>query len=149
MKLMLITPVVLIFAACSSTSERSTIADACQKDDGARLAVEGFLRPPVVMQTSVNPDTELMTYQMVLVDGSDEKSPSLRASVFGTRTNRTNRIAELSPEGFTNSDLQIFTDTGEIAGSLDRLTITGKVSKDHTERHGVPCILKIERIEKR
>jgi hypothetical protein len=148
MKLMLIASMVVLMAACSATSEQSTISDACQKDDGARLAVEGFLRPPDVMRTHVNAETELTTYQMVLVEGSDEKSPSMSASVFGTRTSRTNRIAELSPEGFTNSEVQIFTDTGEVAGSLDRLRITGRLSKDKKEQYGEPCVLKIERIEK-
>ncbi|HKP69295.1 MAG TPA: hypothetical protein VJV05_08425 [Pyrinomonadaceae bacterium] len=148
MKPLLILSVIAFVSFCSRPGERVAVADACQKDDGTLLLVEGFLRPPNVMRTNVNPQTELMTYQLVLVDGSDEKSPSIETAVFGTRSNRTNRIAELSPEGFTESDLRIITDSGEVVGSLDRLRITGKLSKDEKDQFGEPCILKIERIER-
>jgi hypothetical protein len=146
MKLLLISSVIVFMAACSTRRELATVAEACQKDDGAMLMVEGSLRPPNLMEAYVNPETEVTTYQLVLVDDSDEKRPSINTAVFGTRSSHANRIAELSPEGFTQRDLQIFTDNGEIAGSLDRLKITGKLSKAKDGR-GLPCILEIERIE--
>lgn len=148
MKALLTITITLLFASCARTGDRVTIADLCNKDDGELVSVEGFLRLPSVMQTDVNTETELTTYELVLADGPGDKSPAVSTAVFGTRSNRTNRIAELSPHGFTQSDLQIFTETGEVAGALDRLRITGKLSKHEKRSQGPPCILNIERIEK-
>jgi hypothetical protein len=148
MKALLIFTAAVLLAACERTGDRVTISDACNKDDGEIVSVEGFFLLPSVMQADVNPETELTTYELVLADGPNEKSPAISTAVFGTRSSRSNRIAELSPHGFTQRDLQIFTDTGEIAGSLDRLRVTGKLSKHETPAHGQPCVLKVERIEK-
>ena len=148
MKALLIFTTAVLFAACGRTGERVKIADVCHKDDGELVSVEGFLLLPSVMQTAVNPETELTTYELVLADGPNQNGPAISTAVFGTRSSRSNRIAELSPHGFTQRDLQIFTNTGEIAGSMDRLRVTGKLSKHETLSHGQPCVLKVERIER-
>lgn len=148
MKALLTIPIVVLFAACGRTADLVTIADLCHKDDGELVSVDGFLRLPSVMQADVNAETELMSYELVLADGPDENEPAVPTAVYGTRSNRTNRIAELSPNGFTQSDLQIFTNTGEVVGALERLRITGKLSKHEKRSQGPPCILKVERIEK-
>jgi len=136
-----------IFAACAKTGEPTTVADACQKNDGTLVAVEGFLLLPNFMNQEINPETELTIYELFLAAQPDGKSQSIKTSVFGTRSNKTNRIAELPPEGYTQKDLLIFTDTGETVGSFDRVRITGELSKNKIGNEK-PCILKIEKIEK-
>jgi hypothetical protein len=148
MKALLTFTTVMLVAACVRSTDQVTIADACHKDDGELVLVEGFLLPPSVMQTDVDPETELTTYELVLADRPNDKSLGISTTVLGTRANRANRIAELSPEGFTQSDLQIYTDSGEVARSQDRLRITGRLSKHQEHQHGQPCMLRIERIQK-
>lgn len=153
MRHLLVIAFAVLFTACAAAGEQSTIDDACRKGEGTIVAVEGFLLLPNVMRTAVNPETELTSYELYLAAEPDDRSSILRAAVLGTRSSRTNRIAELSPLGYTQRDLQIFTDSGEIVSSLDRLLITGQLMKDEpTESeppHSRPCILKIEKIEKR
>lgn len=113
-----------IFAACAKTGEPSTVADVCRMDDGTLVAVEGFLVLPNFMNTLVSQKTGITTYELFLAAQPDGKSQSIKTSVSGTRGNEANRIAELPPEGFTQKDLRIFTDTGETIGSLDRVRVT-------------------------
>ena len=133
----------VIFAACAKTGEPSTVADVCRMDDGTLVAVEGFLLPPNFMNTLVSQKTGITTYELFLAAQPDGKSASIKTSVSGTRSNEVNRIAELPPEGYTQRDLRIFTDTGETVGSPDRVRITGEISKSTNL-----CILKIYKIEK-
>ena len=143
----------LFFAACAKESESATVDDACQRKDGTLVAVEGFLVLPELMNAAINPETELTIYELILAAEPDGKSAALKTSVFGTRSHKTNRIAELPAEGYTQKDLRIFTDTGEIVGSLDRVRITGKLSKAQSKTEASPngrqCVLKVEKIEKR
>ena len=143
----------VVFAACAGGSEPATPDDACQKNDGTLVAVEGFLVLPELMDAAINPETELTIYELILAAAPDGKSAALRTAVSGTRSRKTNRIAELPADGYTQKDLRIFTDTGEIIGSLDRVRITGKLTKTQSKTEAVPngrgCVLKAEKIEKR
>ena len=143
----------VFFAACANRSESATVDDACQKKDGTLVAVEGFLVLPELMNTAINPETDLTIYELTLAAEPDGKSAAIKTVVPGTRSRKTNRIAELPAEGYTQKDLRIFTDTGEIVGSLDRVRITGKLSKEQSKTeastNGRQCVLKVEKIEKR
>ena len=133
----------VIFAACAKTGEPSTVAAACQMDDGTLVAVEGFLLLPNFTNTLISPKTGITTYELFLAAQPDGKSASIKTSVSGTRGNEANHIAELPPDGYTQKDLRIFTDAGETVGSPDRVRITGEISKSANS-----CILKIYKIEK-
>jgi hypothetical protein len=151
MRHLLVIACALYFTVCAPAGKRSTVGEACHLDEGTLVAVEGFLLLPNVMQTAINPENELTIYELELAAVPDDRSSVLRASVFGTRSNRTNRIAELSPLGYTQRDLQIFTDSGETVSSVDRLLVTGQLVKPDTTgntHNSQPCILKIEKIEK-
>jgi hypothetical protein len=141
------------FAACAGGSESANVDDACQKKDGTIVAVEGFLVLPELMDAAINPETELTSYELILAAQPDGKSAALKTAVSGTRSRKTNRIAELPAEGYTQNDLRIFTDTGEVVGSLDRVRITGQLSKARSKVESAPngrgCVLKAEKIEKR
>jgi len=143
----------VIFAACAGGGESANVEDACQKKDGTLVAVEGFLVLPELMNAAINPETDLTSYELVLASEPVGKSAALRTAVAGTRSRKTNRIAELPAEGYTQKDLRIFTDTGEIIGSLDRVKVTGKLSKERSKIEAAPngrgCVLKAEKIEKR
>lgn len=134
----------VIFAACAKTGEPSIVADVCQMDDGTLVAVEGFLILPNFMNTLVSPKTGNTSYELFLAAQPDGKSPTVKTTVFGTRSNEPNRIAELPAEGYTQKDLRIFTDTGETIGSPDRVRVTGEISRNTNS-----CILKIRKIEKK
>jgi hypothetical protein len=142
-----------VFAACVGGSESTNVADACQKKDGTIVAVEGFLVLPELMDAAINPETEMTSYELMLAAQPDGKSAALKTAVSGTRSRKTNRIAELPAEGYTQNDLRIFTDAGEVVGSLDRVRITGKLSNARSKVESAPngrgCVLKAEKIEKR
>lgn len=132
--------------------EQSIIDDVCQKGDGTLVTVEGFLLLPNFMNILISPQTGNVTYELFLATQPDGKSSSVKTLALVTHTNEANRIAELPPDGYTQSDLQIFTDTGESVGSFERVRITGKLFKNTirgaASLPGESCFLTIEKIEK-
>ena len=135
--------------ACSGPVEPSTVDDVCSKRNGAVVAVDGYLFPPNFLgNTTVDTATGQMTYELSLVSDPDGKGSSVTTAIVSTPALKPNRIAELSPEGYTQKDVRIFTDAGETVGSLDRLRITGELSRAEDPRDGKPCRLRIEKIER-
>ena len=126
----------------------STVANACQNSDGAAVAVEGYLRLPNLMQARVDPETELTSYELSLVDDRGVQEDALNVIVVGTRSNAANRIAELPADGYTKRDLRIFTERGETLSSLERVRVTGEMLKGRSGGHGGPCTLAVGKIEK-
>lgn len=148
----------VILSACENGSEQSNLADVCQKEDGTLVTVEGFLLLPNFMNIQINSKTEPATYELYFAAQPDGKSASVRTTVPGTRSNEANHIAELPPDGYTQSDLRIFTDSGEPVNSFERVRITGRLSKNKirgaasfgngASLTGKSCVLTIEKIEK-
>lgn len=136
-------------AACSGTVQLSTVDDVCSKRNGDIVAVDGYLFPPNFLgTTTIDAATGQTTYELSLVSDRDGTGRSITTAIEGTQAAEANRIAELSPEGYTQKDVRIFTDAGETVGSLDRLRITGELSKVQDSREGNPCRLRIEKIER-
>lgn len=145
MKKLLITtlvPVVAFFAACASSSEPSTFADVCQKENESLVSIEGYLMLPNFMNPATNHKDGVTSYQLFLALQPDGKGQSVLTSVAGTRSNEPNTIADLSPMGYTYRDFRIFTDRGSTVGATDRVKVTGKLVRGTNN-----CQIVISKIE--
>jgi hypothetical protein len=115
-------------------------------EDGAFVTVEGFLRLPNFLVAEIDPETEAIIYELSLAAERDGKGPFVKTRILGTRVNRTNHIAELAADGYTERDLRIFTASGKTVGASDRIRVSGTLSKRKKE-NGTACAVMSEKVE--
>ncbi len=129
-------PIVFLIA-CAKTGEPTTFTAICQNEAGKLVALEGF----VVLPNNMNAEPN-QKYELFLAAQPDGKGGQVKTIITVTKSGEPNRIAELPENGFTQKDLHIYTDAGEIVGSQDRVKITGKVLLANDD-----CRLVITKIE--
>ncbi len=122
-------PIVFLIA-CSNAGERATFENVCQKDEGTLVSVEGFVLLPNFMKAESD-----KKYELFLAAQPDGKGGRVKTFFPVTTSGEPNRVGELPENGYTQKDLQIYTDAGAKVGALDRVKITGKVSRAETVCH--------------
>lgn len=132
----------VVIASCAGTGEPSTYADVCQKENYTLVSMEGYLILPNFVNPATGQKNGTINYQIYLSLQPDGKGQSVLTSVAGTKSSEPNKIADLSPMGYTYKDFRIFTDHGSTVGAADKVKITGMLVKTANS-----CQIAINRIE--
>lgn len=134
----LLSVAVASLCGCREGAKAVSFADVCREENHALVALEGYMRLPVLMEERV---LEQGTRQLLLVEKENGTGGFLPIMAQDSKTKEPNRIAEL-PLSYTYKDLRIYTEDGSTVSASERLRVTGEVVKDLNS-----CVLKVQRIE--
>ncbi|AKG20778.1 hypothetical protein [Calothrix sp. 336/3] len=123
-----------------------------QSNDGKRVAVEGFLTLPTLIERNslilrLRPSQELgrkLSGRIIANPGESETPVIGVSSNFGTGVNQTSQVQK----SYTHKDLKVKTNDGKTVGYLDRVRVSGTVYHTNSSAIEFKCALSNPLIER-
>ena len=134
-------PCLLVIASCEKQVTEVAVNEACKQNEDRAVRVEGYFRLLQSSEPPVPAEIDPQSYMLLLVEKENGTGSFLNVQVPFTASKERNRLDAL-PQSYTYSDLHINTDSGLQASAVDRVAVTGQVTKDSRS-----CVLQVDKIE--